>query len=255
MLLGVVFSTLVLLLLAGFLWLVLLRYRARNNQHLKESEEMKAQFDEQLLQSKIEVQEQTFTLLGQELHDNIGQLLSSVKMLLGATQRKLPEVPPTLKEASDTLAKAMQEIRSLSKSLNKEWLDQFHFIENIQTEIERIRQACDVTIELHTNTTFLPLRSESQLLLFRTVQEALVNSLKHAGASEITITIEFLEALTLQVRDNGTGMTGVNRRPNGVGCMNMKNRIALLGGTIEWQSGKEGGTSVHIVLPVQNEFK
>jgi signal transduction histidine kinase len=254
MLLGILFSSIVLLLLAGFLWLVLLRHNSRKKQYLKEKQQMEDMFERQLLQSKIDVQEQTLTVLGQELHDNIGQLLSSAKMLLGATERKLAEVPNTLVTASETISKAITDIRSLSKTLNKEWLDQFNFIENLKTEVERIQNADIVSIDLTTNTTLLPISREAQLLLFRTVQEALLNSLKHAKAQQIMIKIECSSSILITVSDDGIGTIQDNAIHKGVGRINMKNRISLIGGTVDWESVSGKGTRVKIVLPIQNKF-
>lgn len=86
---GIIFTTIVVVLLVAFLMFFFIRYRSRSNAYIKEREAMKKAFEQNLLQSQIEVQEATFAGLGKELHDNIGQLLSSTKMLLGITQRSL----------------------------------------------------------------------------------------------------------------------------------------------------------------------
>jgi len=106
---AIVFTTIVLLLLVAFLLFFFIRYRFKNNTYIKEKEAMKKFFEKTLLQSQIEVQEATLAGIGKELHDNIGQLLSSTKMFLGITQRNLPESPETLNIAEETLGKAINE--------------------------------------------------------------------------------------------------------------------------------------------------
>ena len=118
---------------------------------------MRKEFTNQLMKAQLETQEYAFTQLGQELHDNIGQLLSTTKMLLGITERNLSEVPDTLKTAEETLGKAIQDIRALSKSLNQEWLQQFNLLENLNNELERINTVGEVQTEMNTPLTELPL--------------------------------------------------------------------------------------------------
>ena len=110
---------------------------------------MKAKYEQELLQSKLETQEQTFQQIGKELHDNVGQLLSTSRMLLGLTERSLPNPPDTLLTANATLGEAISELRSLSKSLDKEWLEQFSFTDNLQTEISRINAGNRRTGRIH----------------------------------------------------------------------------------------------------------
>ena len=134
---AIIFATVVFILLAGFLFFFFLKYRYRSNEYIKEREIMKKTFEETLLLSQIEVQEATLSILSKELHDNVGQLLSSSKMLLGITHRNMTDTPETLTIAEETLGKAINELRSLSKSIDKEWLEQFSLIDNLTTEIKR----------------------------------------------------------------------------------------------------------------------
>jgi signal transduction histidine kinase len=170
-----------LLLITLFIVMLVMAYLRRDLKHLKEKETMEADFEKQLLQSQLETQEETLNQLSIEIHDNVGQLLNSTKLLIGITQRSLPDSPDTLAMADETLAKAIQELRSLSKSLNREWLQQFNFIENLEGEINRINAAKSLQIHLFRPPA-LSLKADEQIILFRIVQEILQNSIKHAQA-------------------------------------------------------------------------
>src|SRR5688500_12740425 len=146
------------------------------------------QFQQELLQSKLETQEGTFQQIGKELHDNVGQLLSTTKMLLGITEINLNAVPDTLVTAQLTLLKAIQEIRTLSKSLDKAWLEQFSFVENLKAAVSRINAAGIVAAEF-TCSAKLKLQADEQIILFRIVQEAIGNAIKHAEPSKIAVII------------------------------------------------------------------
>ena len=104
-------------------------------------------------------------------------------MLLGITQRNLADIPETLTIAQETLGKAISELRSLSKSLDKEWLAQFDLIDNLATEINRINAG--LILEIHfSHPGKLSLTVEKQIILFRIIQEALQNAIKHSEAQK-----------------------------------------------------------------------
>jgi len=238
-------------LLVFFIITFIVLYQRRFYKYLREKQDLQNSFQREILKTQLETQEETFHQIGEEIHDNIGQLLSSTKMLLGITERSLSSVPDPLRTAQETLGKAIGELRSLSKTLNKEWLHQFNLIQNLETEIERVNSAHVLKLELHANVKQLPLSPEGQVMLFRIIQEALHNGIKHATAKSIRISIELSNAIKVSIADDGSGIQNSNGEFQGVGIMNMKHRTTLLGGTIEWHSDKNSGTEVRIELPVQ----
>ncbi len=247
---AVLFATTVLVLLAFFLLFFLVRYRNRSNQYILERENLKKEFNQILLKSQIEVQENTFAALGEELHDNIGQLLVSAKALIAVAQRNLINSPGILNIAEETLGKAINELRSLSKMLDKEWLQQFNFIDNLKTEVNRINIVGIVNINFsHPEKILLP--SEEQIILFRIVQEAIQNSLKHSQAEQLDISVTHSgSSLIISIVDNGKGFEqGIIS--HGLGLKNMKHRTQLLGGTIDWESLPGKGSTVILKLPVK----
>lgn len=215
---------------------------------LKEKELMEARFEQTLLQSQIEVQESTFSLLSKELHDNIGQLMSTAKMLLGITERTVTNPPETLLKANETVGIAIKELRSLSKSLSREWLEQFDLLDNLTAEVSRINSANTIAIHLFHPGKIL-LSADKQIILFRIIQEAMQNSLRHSGAENIYIHIQRFESfLIAKVEDDGIGFNG-QKTNNGIGLINIKSRSKLLGGIAQWESQTKG-TTVLITIPI-----
>jgi signal transduction histidine kinase len=228
-------------------------YQNRQQLYQVQLKALEQEFKHQLTQSQLEIQEYTFRQISEELHDNVGQLLGTTKMLMGITERTLHEVPDSLKIASETLTQAIQDIRSLSKSLSEEWLHQFNIVENLQTELSRINASRIIYASMQTNITLLPLEPQKQVMLFRIMQEALQNSIKHSQPKNIDVAIMVNDDnIYLSLEDNGNGFDANTAIRSGVGMMNMKHRIQLLGGTIEWHSNKNGSTKVEIILPAQN---
>lgn len=242
-------ASVLLLFISLFIVMMIMAYLKRNLKHFKEKENMEADFSNQLLQSQLETREETLNHLSNEIHDNIGQLLNSTKLLIGLSQRSLKDPHDTLVLADETLAKAIQELRSLSKSLNKEWLQQFNYIENLETEIARINSTKSLHIELFRPTT-ISLTKDTQIILFRITQEILQNAIKHAFAKIIDIKIkEENHLLTVFISDNGTGFDE-STTSKSVGILNIKHRTRLLGGTVQWKSSINIGTHVTIQLPL-----
>lgn len=233
-----------ILLLLVFLFGFVYKYQKKTISFIKEKELLQAKFEQVLLQSQIEVQENTYRQIAQELHDNIGQLLSTTKMLIGVTEYKLTEVPDPLRKANATVTTAIHELRSLARSLDKNWLQQFNFLDNLRTEIERIN-AGEVIKAAILNYVEINKRPEEQVVLFRIVQEAIQNAIKHAQPSWINITVAIDKELIVEIRNDGKPLP---ENFQGMGTKNMQVRSNLLGGNITWQSAP-GQTIVIVRLP------
>ena len=245
--LAILSVTLLVIILSLGIVLAIVNYKRKQGNYFREKKTMQLEFEKQLLQSQVEVQEATYSILAKELHDNVGQLLSSSKMLLGIAQRKLTNPPETLAIAEVTLAKAIVELRTLSKSLDKEWLEQFQLMENLQTEINRFKENENIKIEMHLAEK-IPLNPERQIILFRIIQEALQNIIKHATAKNIKIEFRLeKETLLINITDDGEGLNA--NALEGMGIKNMKQRTRLMGGQISWTKVSPG-TCVNISLPI-----
>ncbi len=250
----IIFGTIAFLIFLIFIILVVYRYHKKNNQHLRQMLEIKQSYEQTLLKTQLETQEQTFNQISRELHDNVGQLLSSTKMFLSITERSMQNPPDSLITANETLAQAIKELRSLSKSLDKEWLEQFNFIENLTTETNRINAADGLHIYC-SHPVSLSLKPELQIVLFRIVQEILHNAIKHAEAKNIHINItQNASGIHISISDDGKGFDIENRGLDGSGINNIKHRTQMLGGTVQWQSISGNGTGIIIALPIQTEI-
>lgn len=240
--------SLVFLLMALLIAIIISLHKKKVERMQFEKKILSANYEKILLQSQIEVQELTYSALGKELHDNIGQLLSTAKMLIGITQRSLGNSPDALNTANETIGKAIHEIRALSKSLDNDWLTQFNISDNLKTEIARINASDTIKVSITSEipTTFNP---HEQVVIFRIMQEAIQNAIKHSAPSKIDIAIQQNEAdFHFSIIDDGKGFMYTDNM-KGMGLNNMKHRANLLGGTINWQSEPGKGTIVILILP------
>lgn len=240
-----------LLLITLFIVFLLMAYKKRDKSHVDEKKRLEEEFRNQLLQSQIEVQEQTFQQIGKELHDNVGQLLSTSRMLVGLAERSLANPPDALLTAGATIGQAINELRTLSKTLDKEWLERFDLIQNLQTEIDRINAGGDVAARLVYDQQ-LNLPPGQRIVLFRIIQEAMQNAIKHGKCRCIDIRISSKNnKLEVEIKDDGKGFDAGTQR-KGMGLINMQHRSAALGGTANYLSSEGKGTSVMITIP-QNQ--
>lgn len=243
-------GTIVLLVLAGIAVFVLLYYQRKRFRHRQQLSDLQSTIQQELLKTQLETQEETFRQIGEDLHDNVSQLLSSTKIQLVMAQRSLTEVPDPMRTAINILDTAIQELRSLSKALNKEWLEQFNLVDNLRVEADRINLSGYTTVSVDIADNELPLSREAQVMLFRIIQEALHNGIKHAEANVIGITVGCEGPLIhILIKDNGKGFDPETFKGSGVGLINMKHRTRLLSGTIDWTSAPANGTSVSIFIP------
>lgn len=242
-------TSIIALILAGIIIFVLLFYQRR--QFLYKEQLNENAHANQLLKTRMEMQEQTLRIIGQELHDNIGQLLSTTKMFMGLAESTVVPVSQPFKTAKETLSLAIKEVRALSKSFNNEWLNRFNLYENLQQEVNRINSAGSTHVALNATNATLALESDAQIMLFRVIQEALQNCIKHANAKQICIAVTANNAqLVVNILDDGVGFNVDDNYSDGVGQLNMRHRTQLLGGTITWASNIGRGTCVHICIPL-----
>jgi signal transduction histidine kinase len=237
-----------LLLVAVGMIVLFLIYQKRQLTFLLEKKELSNQFQHELLKTRLEAQEETLNHLGSELHDNIGQLLGSAKLMVGVAERSGAS-PEQFHVLDETISKAIQEVRALSKSLNTEWLEKFNWIDNLRTEANRLMASKEVTVEL-LHPSMINLSLDRQIILFRIAQEGLQNAIKHGKASQINVLAEQSETiLTISIIDNGKGFDVNDSSIEGVGVTNIRHRVKILGGQVSWQSSP-AGTSLFINLPL-----
>lgn len=241
----------VLLLLTVFFVLFFYAFQRRKNKLLLEKWEAVRRYEQEIANSRLEIQEQTLRNIGMELHDNIGQLLSVAKMQLNMFGNSLePLAKEQIKEIGDTVANSLKEVRSLSKSLNNDVIGYLGLEKSIQNELERLER-----LQLFRTTfkTFGESREpnpKDSVVLFRILQEFFSNVNKHAQATELDVILKYRDELHIYVRDNGQGFTP-EVAIKGAGMFNMKSRAAIIGANMEINSELGKGTSLTIHYPFQ----
>lgn len=252
-------GTIAFLLLAGFVIFFLVLYMRRKSKSILEKQQLQAQFQQELLRSQIEIQEQTLKTISQEIHDNIGQVLSLAKLNLNTMDITNHE---TLKEkigdSKALVSKAIQDLRDLSKSMNTDNIEAIGLFRALEYETELIRKA-GFSTELNIEGNTQRLEPQKELILFRIIQEIINNIIKHSDASTIIIALWYEAShIKLTVTDDGKGfdlrpLEDPGHSGFGLGIRNMHNRARLIGADFNMSSTIGEGTVVSINVPINDQ--
>ncbi len=241
-----------MLFTCGIIYLFM-RYQLKKNTLIKEKQTLEHYFNQQLLQSQLEIQEQTFNIISQEIHDNVGQALSLAKMQLNILERGETLNKALITDTQDSISKAIADLRDIAKSLSTERIQQLNLSETINYELARINRLDLMVTSLQVEGREQCIQSKKKLIIFRIIQEALQNILKHAKASSINVRFKYAEDfLTIEVADNGKGFDkNLVVEKDGLGLRNIVDRAALIGGEANITSTLNKGTTVTIVAPYE----
>ncbi|MBA9078424.1 MULTISPECIES: sensor histidine kinase [Rufibacter] len=244
----IVAGSAILLVLVFFIISFLFAYQKKQLQHLKETQKLKAAYEKAITDSRLEIQDETLKYVGRELHDNLGQILSLVKLNLHDAHN-----PEQVTFAKELVAGAIRDVRTLSKSLNTDWADEVPLPHLIQTELDKVERSSNLQTEFVHEECDCTIDSKNKLIVFRTFQESLNNILKHANATLVTVNLHLAEdqnTCTLEIADNGVGFD-ITGAAQGSGLSNIKKRMEAIHGQADISSRLESGTRIELKFPRQ----
>tara|TARA_A100000171_G_scaffold52954_2_gene74582 strand:- start:1996 stop:2787 length:792 start_codon:yes stop_codon:yes gene_type:complete len=246
----VVYVLIIVLFVCAFTVLFVLFFLKRKNILLVRQLEEKQQFEKELAKSQIEIKENTLKNIGWELHDNVGQLLSVANIHLNMLEKEVPApVSERFTETKQVIGQAIQEIRSLSKTLNNDVILKNGLAASIQIELERFNRLNFLKGTFTLQGVIKELDSSDEIIIFRMVQEFFTNVLKHAKADALKVTLEYKEKdVYIKLQDNGVGFCTKTTSSNS-GMETMKSRAALIGAAYSLTSIPGEGTTLELIYP------
>jgi signal transduction histidine kinase len=254
---SVVVVSLLLSLLVGFMISFAFLYQKRRFQYQREKQQLQEAYEREILRAQMEIQNQTLRQVGEELHDNVGQLLTLARLHLSQVMEAPDPVHAADKarQANEVLKATIQAVRTLTKTLDGDTVGQFGLVESLHLELDRIQRMGGVEVLLEEKGEARQLPPQAELVLFRMAQEVLNNVLKHAGATRIAVKITHFPAhFSLLIADNGHGfdpdeLPQRSLGQTGSGLRNLRRRANLLGGSCALHSRPGEGTRVLIEVP------
>ena len=245
----IIVGMVVILFFVIFFYLLIVQLHRRRVVHEKEMYNLKAQYERTIFESQLEIQEQTFRNISQEIHDNIGQVLSLAKLNLNT----IPQIESSDKIAltEELLGKAINDLRDLSKSLHPEKIVDIGLINAIRNELVVMQKASKLSAELITNDEELKLSNEKCIIVFRMMQEILHNILKHAKAKNVKVKMHVNDNnITIEIIDDGKGfdMANLKSTETGIGLKSIQQRCALINASFNIDSTPGAGTSIKLII-------
>lgn len=249
--LAIIVASILIVILSVFTLLFFLVFVRKKRILQKNKEELSQNYEKALMQAKIEIQEQTLNHISREIHDNIGQVLSFIKLSLGtAANFTDDEKQKKIGESVTLISEVIYDLRDLSKSLSFERIKKEGLCKVIYEEADRLSR--NNVIDAEVTLTGEPLRMDGQkeLLLFRIFQEITNNTLKHAESSSLLINLNYCnDFFTLTVRDEGKGYnTEDPDQSKGLGLENIRQRAALIGAVVKMESRCGAGSVTTVSL-------
>lgn len=227
-------------------------FRARISR-LQQRQAVQLEFSRGLIAS----QEAERKRIAAELHDSLGQNLLVIKSRLRMAQRAAAGHSPELDEITKLAAQSLEEVREISQNLRPYQLDRLGLTQALHGLVKKVGESLDLKCTADITPVDRVFSSEAEMNLFRIVQEALNNVLKHSGATEARIEVSRDDRnVRVSVTDNGHGFDPAlkqNDAGRGMGLSGMAERARILNGHLTIDSAPGQGTTLTIVVPIPKE--
>jgi len=208
----------------------------------------------------LEVQENERRHIARELHDEIGQSLTAIKVNLENMQREAQLPAERFDTSLAITADVLQRVRNLSLELRPAILDDLGLIPALRWYLDRMARSSNLSVHFTADPSVRRLPFTLETTCFRVAQEAMTNSVRHARARRLSVELwKMREHLQLVVRDDGSGFdVPASRRQNtrgmSAGLLGMQERVSLAGGTLDIRSQQGQGTELRACFPLQPEM-
>ena len=221
-------------------------------------EELKKSKDRlRALSARIQsVREEERADISREIHDDLGQRLTGLKMDLGWILRHLPPDLTELKKKAQEMGQMINQtvgtVRRISTELHPRILDDFGLLAALEWQAKEFTNKTGITCLFRSTGRKLDLKPDLSIAVFRIFQETLTNVVRHSQATKVEASLKKdAKGLVLTIRDNGRGISDEEiAQSNSLGLVGMRERALIFGGTVEIKGRKGKGTTVTLRLPI-----
>ncbi|HLV23443.1 MAG TPA: ATP-binding protein [Moheibacter sp.] len=209
-------------------------------------------YRKEITKTRIEIAEQTLRNISWEIHDNVGQILSTLNLYSYKVHEESPtELKPKVGELQDLIQTAITEVRGLSKALNTDYIKNVGLIKSTELELSRFKRLKFMDTQLNVEGEPFIIPDDKEIILLRIIQEFFSNSMKYARATKMDVDFIFKgKELRIYVKDNGVGFESAE--VVGTGIINMRNRAKLIGAFLNLESEINKGTRLEIIYRKKN---
>ncbi len=248
----IIYFTVIILFFIIFGIIFFVAFQRRKNKLLLEKLKAEQRYEDEIFKSRIEIQEQALKNVSWELHDNIGQLLSTAVMQINIMSTTIDaNASEGLGDVRKLVGDSLQEIRNLSKTLNNEVIHNIGLQKSIQVELDRFEKLRFLKTKLTVTGDEFHIDPKDEIILYRIIQEFFSNTIKYAEASNLEVTLGYTEdALTITIKEDGVGFDMASVQANS-GLLNMKSRAAMVKAKYDYKTAPGKGVLLTIRYPVK----
>ena len=204
--------------------------------------------------------EEEKTRIAREIHDELGQALTMMKLDLSWIEKKLPAKDDAVIEKARAMKVLIEEtiqiVQRISSELRPQMLDILGLCDTLKWQTKEFQKRTGIHCTLNIEPDQFPVDSERSTALFRVYQEALINVARHAEAQKVESSFrKEINTLVLEVKDNGVGMDeNLVENPQSLGLIGIRERILVWRGTMQLQSILGEGTTLKVTIPIDEEL-
>jgi two-component system, NarL family, sensor kinase len=250
-------GTLLAFLLVGFILSMFFFYQRKRQKQERELIRLKEEYEQEVLRSQLEIQETTMNTLAQELHDNIGQTLSVIKLWMSMVPiEKDHEAFEGVQNSKEMLHKVIRDIADLTKSLHTDRIADIGLSEAINFDLASIRRAGILKINFETLGEEFHFPDQKSVFIFRMYQEMMHNIIKHSQATHVMVSLVYSgnDTFAMTIQDDGVGFDVQQKKDSGsgssgLGLKSMRNRAKMIGADLSIQSEPGKGTIISVSVP------
>lgn len=246
--------TLFVVAMIAFIVIILFLVQKKQKAFFFDLSTVKANFEKERYKAQMEIQEQTFQEISREIHDNVGQMLSLARIGLNMLDlEKTIDAKNNIDEISNILDTSLDQLRNICRSLNSDLIKKGGLIKSIEKQVCFLQSRNKFNIEFNVSDELYKLNETKEVFLFRIVQEAMTNIIRHSKASFVTITLDYCpDFVILKIQDNGEGFLLEDKQstPHQInGIHNMQHRAKIIEGEFEIKSHLGSGTTITVKAP------
>lgn len=206
----------------------------------------------------LAVQEDERARIARAIHDDLGQSLTALKMdLLGLLDKNNIPPSPIRERIQRTLDNTVTAVQQIAKELRPSTLDDLGLVPTLEADVRLFEERTGIECELLLPRTQLPLNSVSSTAVYRIIQEALTNVVRHSNASRVEIRLQEIGGdVFVEISDDGRGITAEEvNSPTSIGLIGIRERAAMIGGSADFEGIAGRGTIVSVHIPASDRVR
>lgn len=247
-------------MMAFFVISFVMYYQKKKFEEEKKINDIEKNYNRLLLDTALNSEETERRRIAQDLHDDIGTMLSLTKLSLNQLSKLVSKSGDEkedliMKKSQSLVEETILHVRRITRDLVPTTLERFGLMEAIEEFIHKLEEDNNLVISFQANTEEFPRQGQKlELTLYRIMQELVNNAIKHASCSKIDISLEVNDQLIgLRVTDNGVGFDPEKIKENnlaGLGLLGIESRLAIVNGFVQYEKPKKGGSRAFAQIPV-----